>query len=113
MGDAVTPSAQIIAEANATETVTDIRGRQIVIRRLRGRALARFIRACGPSADVATYFGQALLRAYVVAIDGMPLAMPTNIDQVDSLFDRVDNDAVQAIADHLAPSEQTEDLSPP
>ena len=103
MGDTLTPSQQIIADANQAVTVTDGKGRQVVLRRLRGRNLARFMRACGPMADVATYFGEAILRASIVSVDGAPMPpLPVNADQVDALFERVDADALTAAVQHFA-----------
>ena len=96
MSETLTPSQQIVAEANATVTVTDAKGRPVEIRRLRGRPLARFIRACGAAADVQTYFGEAILRASVVSVDGKPIPAVQTPDQVDALWDYVDADAVGA-----------------
>ena len=95
----LSPSQQIVAEANATATVTDKRGRTLELRRLRGRALAQFMRACGPMADVQTYFGEAVLRAAVVSIDGRTLPVARTADMVDALWDRVDIDAATAAAE--------------
>ncbi len=98
MSEAKTPSAVIIAEANETAIVTDAKGRVIEIRRLRGRAMAKFIRACGRSADIQTYFGEAVIRASAVSIDNTPVPAAVNEDQVDRLWDMVDQDAAAAIA---------------
>ena len=102
MSDSMTPSQQIIAAAQQSATVKDSRGRDVSIRRVAGAIMARFIRACGPAADIQTYFGEAIIRASVTAVDGVPVPFPRTAAEVDGLWDRVDQDAAVAAANWFA-----------
>src|SRR4051794_3875639 len=68
-----TPSEEILAAANVTATITDARGRKIVIRKMNALDRMRIAEMVG-SDNVKNdmYFGYALFAYYVVSIDGEP-----------------------------------------
>ncbi len=101
MAETMTPSARIIATAGEPTTITDATGRQIVVKLLRGSALSRFMRTCGPSADISVWFGEAVIRGCVESIDGDLLPHPTSLAMIEGLFDLIDDDAAEAVAKHM------------
>ena len=106
---ALTPSQQIIAEASKGATLTDARGRSIEAKALTGREVSKFLRLCGPSASNSVWRDDTLLRATVRSLGGVPVPFPTSLDDLDDLWDTIDGDAVQAVADWLGTLNRPED----
>ena len=69
-----TPSARLIAAAQAAPDATDAAGRRIALRRLTALDKLRLYKAAGPAlAQNAPWMGVALLAASVTAIDDIPV----------------------------------------
>lgn len=94
-----TRSAEIIAEAAKTVTVTDSRGRSIEVRRpsnVTRRNARKAITA--ESQTKAELFGEYMLAFLVVAIDGEGVPIPSNETQTEALQDRLGDEGLVAVA---------------
>lgn len=101
-----TPSARLVAAAQAAPDVTDAAGRAISLRRLTALDKLRLYKAAGPVlAQNAPWMGVAVLAASVTAIDGVPVPAPATEAQVEALVGRLGEDALAAVAAALAPVE--------
>lgn len=99
-----TPSARLVAAAQAAPVVTDAAGRTLSLRRLTALDKLRLYKAAGPLlAQNAPWLGVALLAASVTAIDEVPVPPPATEAQIEALVARLGEDALAAIADALAP----------
>lgn len=98
-----TPSEEIIAD-NAPEelTVTDKRGRQIVIKKPNILAEYRLVEAAG--ADLSKnqqWMGMAMPILWVVSIAGDKVPMPRTKREIEALIQRLDSDGLEAITDKM------------
>lgn len=108
-----TPSEEIVAAANATATVNDKRGRQIIIKKLNALDRMRIAELVGPeNVKNDVYFGYALFAYYVVSIDGLPRPRGTKL-QIESTVQLLDEDGLLAVAggvkEHFTADEQQVD----
>jgi hypothetical protein len=98
-----TPSARLIAAAQAAPCVTDGAGRRLLLRRLTALDKLRLYKAAGPAlAQNAPWMGVALLAASVAAIDDIPLPPPATEAQIEALVGRLGEDGLAAVAEALA-----------
>lgn len=73
-------------------------GRKLELERLSLRDRMRLIRATGPAADIDRYMGPVMLAACVRSIDGVPVMLPTSVDQCDALMERLGDVALAEVA---------------
>ena len=101
-----TPSARLVAAAQAAPDVTDAAGRTLSLRRLTALDKLRLYKAAGPQlAQNAPWMGVALLAASVTAIDFVPVPQPATEAQIEALVGRLGEDGLDAAAAALAPAE--------
>jgi hypothetical protein len=107
-----TPSARLIAAAQAAPDVTDTQGRRLTLRRLTALDKLRLFKAAGPVlAQNQPWLGMAILAASVVAIDDVPVPPPVNEAQVEALVGRLGDAGIAAIAAALAPAAEAPELA--
>lgn len=99
-------TARIMSATQASEVITDARGRQIEVRRVGRRDSMRLMRAWGTACNVQVWLGQALLASCAKSVDGVPLPSPGTADQAEMLVERLDDDGLEAIGAWL--QEQSE-----
>lgn len=93
-----TPTAQVIAKANAESSVTDSTGRVIKIKKPGVLAQYRLVEIVG--ADAAkneVYMSMVLPLIYVSEIDDKPLPQPRSKVEVDALIQRLDEAGIEAV----------------
>jgi hypothetical protein len=79
-----TPTARIVATANAIVEVTDADGRRLALRRLTALDKLRLFKAAGPQlAHNAPWLGMAMLAYSVAAIDDVPVPAPVTEAQIE------------------------------
>ena len=91
------PSAQIVAAATRTVTVTDALGRQLEVKRLIVSERLRFLKAV--PADLQAnplWLTTALTVASVVTLDGVPVPMPANEASIERAGDRLGDEGMEA-----------------
>lgn len=108
-----TPSARLVAAAQAAPEATDAAGRRLALRRLTALDKLRLYKAAGPAlAQNAPWMGVALLAASVAAIDGIPVPAPATEAQVEALVARLGEDGLAAVAEALdAPGAEAADVA--
>lgn len=95
---AIPPSAEVVAQAAATFTVTDERGRVITLKKPGVLAQFRLVQAVGPdTAKNQVYMGMVMPIIFVSAIDGDPVFPPSNFREVEALIQRLDDDGMEAV----------------
>ena len=83
-------------------TVTDSEGRRITLRRLSALDKLRLFKAAGPELAMnQPWLGIAMLAASVSAIDDVPVPLPVNEQQIESLVSRLGETGLEAVADAL------------
>lgn len=101
----MTPSQQIIADANGVVRVKDALGRTIGVRKMSMSVRRRAFKAISPqSIQNERYLGLAMLAACVVDIDGErvdPLVGGGNELVLDALIDRLDDDGFLAVGEAM------------
>lgn len=101
-GGGMTPSARIVATAQAAPAVTDALGRRLGLRRPTALDKLRLFKAAGPVlAHNQPWLGLALLAASVTEIDGVPVPAPANEAQIEALVARLGDEGLAAIAEAL------------
>ncbi len=94
----LSPSQEIVDEANKVVVVTDARGRSIGIKKLTMSVRRRVLKALSDEmARKQQYLGLVMVAACVVEIDGDPVALPSTELQFDALIDRLDDDGFNAV----------------
>ncbi len=98
-----TPSARVIATAQAAPTVSDTLGRRLQLRKLTALDKLRLFKAAGQAlAQNQPWLGMAVLAASVAAIDDVPVPAPANEQQVEALVARLGDTGIAAIGAALA-----------
>ncbi len=101
-----TPTARVIAAAQAAQVVSDALGRRIALRRPSALDKLRLLKAAGPVlAQNQPWLGIALYAASVTDIDGVPVPPPASEAQIEALVARLGDEGLAAVADALAESE--------
>lgn len=94
-----TPSARLIASAQADTETTDAMGRRLSVRRLTALDKLRLFKAAGPTlSQNHPWLGLATLAACVVAIDDVPVPLPATESQIESLVAKLGDDGIAAVA---------------
>jgi hypothetical protein len=97
------PSEAFVAAAMAVRDVTDAQGRVLTVRRLNALDKLRLFKAAGASlAQNAPWLGMALLACSVTAIDDVPVPVPINEQQIESLVQRLGDAGIAALGAALA-----------
>jgi hypothetical protein len=98
-----TPSARVIAAAQAAPSVTDTQGRLLQLRRLTALDKLRLFKAAGPALSLnQSWLGMAVLAASVAAIDEVPVPAPSNEQQIEALVARLGDAGIAAVGAALA-----------
>jgi hypothetical protein len=100
--DTETPSQSIVKAANQPATLIDARGRSIGFKKMGPLDRLRLFEVIGAeNSKNEQYAGYAALAFLVTSIDGEPVARPSNKIQLEALVQRLDDDGMNAIAEHL------------
>lgn len=94
---APTASEQLINQAKAEVTITDAKGRAIVLRKPGVLAQFRLVEMLGASASNQAYMGMVLPLAFIGSIDGDPVTIGTK-RELEALIQRLDEAGVLAVA---------------
>lgn len=98
-GGGDTPSARLVAAAQAAPVTTDARGRELSLRRLTALDKLRLFKAAGPGlAQNEPWLGMAALACSVAAIDGVPVPPPVTETQIEALVARLGDDGLGAVS---------------
>jgi len=91
------PSEQLIQAAKATVSITDNKGRAILLRKPRPLALIRFVEMIGGhAASNEVYMGMVMPLIYVETVDGNPVSVSTKM-QFEALVQELDEDGIVAV----------------
>jgi hypothetical protein len=106
-----TPSQQITKPVSIT--VTDSRGRNIEVRKLRALDRMRFFQIIGSeNATNPGYIGIGIFAYAVTSIDGAPVPTAGSRMALEGIVSMLDDDGVNAISagfrEHFMPKDQTE-----
>ncbi len=100
---ALTPTQQIVRDANRIEFGVDARGRKIGVMRLGMSVQRRVMKALSAESGAKSqYFNLAATAACCVSIDGQSVPFPTSELQIDTLIDRLDQEGLQTVASVIA-----------
>ena len=97
------PSQAIVSEATAAISVVDQNGRRLDFRKMSVLDRLRLFKAAGPTlAQNGPWLGIAVLACSVTAIDGVPVPMPGNEQQIESLVAKLGDAGIAAVASAFA-----------
>ena len=97
--EGTTPSQEVIKAANATNVVTDARGRKIEVRKLKTLDRMRLFELVGAENSMNDrYLGYATLAFSVVGINGDALPRPDSKLALEALVQQLDDDGFEAVA---------------
>lgn len=98
-----TPSARIIATAQAIHEVTDGLGRRLALRQLGALDRLRLFKAAGAVlASNPGWMGLATLVFSVTAIDDVPVPQPSSEAQIEALVGRLGDPGLSAVSAAIA-----------
>lgn len=107
-----TPSARLVAAAQAAPEAVDAQGRRLTLRRLTALDKLRLFKAAGAQlAQNHPWLGMALVAASVTAIDDIPVPPPANEAQIEALVSRLGDAGIAAVAQALLPETPPLDAS--
>lgn len=93
---APSPSQQIVDQAKAEVTVTDAKGRAIVLRKPGVLAQFRIVEMLGASASNQAYMGMVLPLLFIGSIEGEPVIMNTK-RELEALIQRLDEAGISTV----------------
>ncbi|RKR46316.1 hypothetical protein [Paraburkholderia sp. BL17N1] len=93
------PSAQVVTQAASEVLVSDARGRTITMRKPNPITKLRFIDAMGESSTNRLWVSNIWALMFVTAVDGNPVPTPTNKNQIEALYQRLDDDGIVAVSE--------------
>lgn len=93
------PSAQVVAQAASEVQTHDTRGRTITMRKPNPITKLRYIDAMGESSTNRLWVSNVWALMFVTAIDGNPVPTPTNKNQIEALYQRLDDDGIVAVSE--------------
>ena len=106
------PSQEIIAQAQAEITVTDVKGRVLTLRKPNVLAHYRLVKILGEAASNTAYMSLVSPITYLTAIDGTPVSQPNTERELDALIQRLDEEGIMALMEglqnHFAKAPQVE-----
>ncbi len=98
------PGMGIVAAAAAELIATTSDGRRLTLRRLNALDKLRLFKAAGSAlSHNEPWLGMALLASSVVAIDDVPVPVPTTEHQIEAMVGRLGDAGVVAVAAALRP----------
>lgn len=92
-----TPTEQLLSKAAAIVSITDSKGRVIVLKKPGVLAQYRILEVAGTSSGNEAYMNMVLPLIFVVEIDGAPKAQPTNKTQLEALIQELDEHGIEAV----------------
>lgn len=95
----VPPSSQAVSQSTSEVQVTDARGRVITMRKPNPITRLRFIDAMGESSTNRLWVSNVWALMFVAAIDGQPVPAPSNKNQIEALYQRLDDDGIEVVSD--------------
>jgi hypothetical protein len=102
------PNPGISAAAVGEQIAVTSTGSHLTLRRLNALDKLRLFKAAGPVlAQNEPWLGMALLASSVVAVDGVPVPLPTTESHIEAMVARLGDAGISAVAGALRP-----DLSP-
>jgi hypothetical protein len=93
-----TPSQQIVTQAKAEVITTDTRGREIKLRKPAALSKLRFVDAMDESSGNPMWRSMVAPLMYVHSIDGDAVLMPSTKREIEALYQRLDEEGMEAIA---------------
>lgn len=93
----ITPSAELVAKAQAEQQVTDSTGRVISLRKPGILAQYRLVDAMGASASNQAYMAMVLPLLFVSAINDDRVPTPCTKREVEALIQRLDEAGIGAV----------------
>jgi hypothetical protein len=107
------PTVQVLHETAGVEA-TGADGRRYTLRGMNVLDRLRLFKAVGAElANNEAYLGIAYLAFAVSAIDGVPVPLPANEQQLESLVNKLGDSGIAAIADAFAAREAAHPETPP
>lgn len=101
-----TPTARIVATAQAPITVIDAHGRKLAVRRLDAVGKLRLFKALGSAlAQNEPYLGMALLASSVSSIDDVPCPAAVNEALIENAVRQLGEAGLSAVAQALRPED--------
>jgi hypothetical protein len=98
------PTSGITVAARSEQVVVTSAGCRLTVRRLNALDKLRLFKAAGPLlAHNEPWLGMALLASSVVAIDGVPVPLPTTEGHIEAMVARLGDAGIAAVADALRP----------
>lgn len=94
---AETPSAQLIAKADAARTITLPDGRTVTLKKPGVLSQFRLVRMLGDAAKNQVYVSMVTPFTHITAIDGKPFTQPNTEREIDALILRLGDDGVEAV----------------
>jgi hypothetical protein len=107
----VSETQRVVAAAAATETVVDVDGRNIEVKKLLRRESMKLMRLWGAASDVQVWLGNAIVAAHAKSIDGVPLPTPSTPDMAEANVERLGDAGIQAVVDWMAAARDEDALA--
>ena len=99
----VTPTQQVVNDANRVEYVIDKRGRRLGFKRITASLRRRVLKALSAeSGEKGQLLVMATLACACVSVDNEPVVFPLSEVAVDFLIDRLEQEGLEAIGIGLA-----------
>ncbi|MDB6104042.1 MAG: hypothetical protein JWO52_4041 [Gammaproteobacteria bacterium] len=92
-----TPSQQAVAAASETHTVTDSKGRRIVLKKPGVLKQFRLVEALGEVAENRVYMRMALPLLYVTDIDGEAVVSIMKKSELEALIQRLGDEGLETV----------------
>lgn len=92
------PSAELIAKAQAEFTFNDGKGRSITLKKPGILSQFRIVEVVGELAKNEVYMAMVMPLIYVSAIDGDAVSFPSTKRELEALIQRLDEEGVEAVS---------------
>jgi len=103
----MTPTQNILSRATETRAVIDASGRRLLVRRATAIDTLRLLKAAGPLlAENQPWLGMAMMAMCILSIDDLPIPAPQTEAQIESVFERLGDDGLAAVASAFAADEE-------
>lgn len=97
-----TPSAQLIAKADAATVIELQDGRTVTLKKPGVLSQFRLVRMLGDAAKNQVYVSMVLPFTYITAIDGKAVAAPNTEREIEALITRLGDEGVDAVMHGVA-----------
>ncbi len=106
----MTPTELILKPGSEPIRIKDANGRDIAIRLLNALDKMRLLKAAGSVlSENQAWLGVAMLAASVIELQGVPIPVPINENQIETIVGRLGDVGLDAIAESLAHIDQQSD----